>query len=234
MILFKYPTRSRPALFRRTLTRYVELLSGKHDCRFVVSTDADDATMTAYSLEWIGDIGRAANVTGKRVWIEIWQNPRPQTKLSAINANMDGQAFDLLIVASDDMIPQAAGYDDRIVTLFRQHFPDGDGVLHTDDGRAGEALNTLPIIDAAYYARDGYIYRDSLAHPGDGYVSTWCDNEADELSRIRGRRAWVPEIIFRHEWTDATGADDLHRRNESFYEADMAVYQRRKAAGFPK
>lgn len=218
-ILLKYPTRSRPALFRSTLTRWREMLSGKHEARFVISCDVDDDTMNNAEMRgWIAE---------QPACVEYF-NPPPQTKVSAINANMAGQEFDLLLLVSDDMLPEVQGYDDRIVTLFRQYFPEGDGVLHLNDGRVGRTLNTLPILDRKYYDRTHGIYPEH-------YASVYCDNEFQEVSERLGRAAYVDEVLIRHAWVDATGRDELHRRNEhsALYDADRRTFQKRQAAGFP-
>jgi hypothetical protein len=216
-ICLKYPTRERPTLFLKTLQRQIEYLSGKHEYQVVISCDEDDRTM---------------NTPDMRAWIsahpfcEVFYNPPPQTKVSAINANIEGRDFDLLILCSDDMVVQTPGYDDRIATLLFQHFPDGDGVLHTNDGRTGKSLNTLAMMGREYYDRFGYIYHHS-------YRGLWCDNELQDVSERLHRSVYVDEVIFRHEWTTATGKDPLHCRNEAYYQTDAENFERRKAAGFP-
>jgi hypothetical protein len=218
MILFKYPTRSRPDLFRSTMTAYLSLMSGKHDFRFIISCDADDETMNTPEIrEWIGNLPHC----------DVFYNPPPQTKVSAINANMAGVEFDLCILCSDDMIPQVRGYDDRIVTLFNRHFPDGDGVLHLNDGRVGKTLNTLAIQDNKYFGRTGYIYHSD-------YESLFCDDEFQAVSELLNRSVYVNETVIAHRWTDVTGRDALHLRNEAFYPRDGLVFRKRKSAGFPK
>jgi len=217
-LLIKFPTRGRPDLFFRTLARYRGLLSGEHPARVVVSCDEDDPAMTTFEVR-----DRLAGMEG----VEVFYNPPPQTKVTAINANVPADGWDLLILASDDMIPERQGYDARLADLFVTHFPDGDGVLHTDDGRVGRKLNTQVVCDRKWYARFGYLYHHA-------YAGLWCDNELTEVSNALGRAAYVDEVILRHRWTDVTGQDELHRRNESHYESDARTYQARKDAGFPR
>ena len=216
-LILKYPTRERPKLFQERLQHHLFMLSGLHDVRVIVSCDDDDASMNNPEMSaWIHRLE----------FCEVHYNPPPQTKVTAVNANMPARHWDLCILLSDDMVPQFDGYDDRIVQLFRQHFPDGDGVLHLNDGRTGQKLNTLPILDHAYYSRFGFIYNPS-------YTSVWVDNEFQEVSEMLGRAAYVDEVIVKHEWIGEHAPDDLHRRNESHHVRDAAVFAERKAAGFP-
>jgi hypothetical protein len=77
-------------------------------------------------------------------------------KIGAINRDMDlAPPFDILLLASDDMIPIVKGYD-RII---RDNMPlDTDRVLHFNDGHRTDSLNTLCILGKKYYDRFGYIY----------------------------------------------------------------------------
>jgi hypothetical protein len=130
------------------------------------------------------------------------------------------------------MVPQRRDYARRILELFAEKFPYGDGVLHLNDGRVGRTLNTLCICDRKYYDRLGYLYRPASMG---GYVSVYCDDEWQQVSERLGRAAYVDEVILFHNWIGETNPRDaLHRRNEAHYAADGRTFQRRKKAGFPK
>jgi hypothetical protein len=211
-ILVKYPTRARPDLFRKTLALYL----ADPSAQVLISADMNDAAM---------------NVPEMRSFIESQPRTecrwgRSRTKVEAINDGVAEAKWDLLILASDDMIPQRQDYAARIRQIFQQHFPGGDGVLHLDDGRSQRRLNTLVICDRKYFDRTGYIY-----HPD--YISVFCDDEFQAVSERLGRAVYVGEIIIRHEWTNVTGRDALHIRNESHYETDAVTFRARRAAGFP-
>ncbi len=148
-----------------------------------------------------------------------------KTKVEAINDGVKETEWDLIILASDDMIPQRPDYAKRIQQLFDEHFPDGDGVLHLNDGRNGKILNSLCICDRKYFDRFGYLY-----HPA--YRSLWCDNEWQEVSEKLNRAVYVNEVIIAHQWIGET-PDDLLRHNESFNDIDAATFAKRQAAGFP-
>jgi hypothetical protein len=208
-LLVKWPSRGRPRLFAETFKKW-----DVGDVRFLVSLDSDDPALFEYRAFLRG----RPNVT---VRIGASRN-----KVHACNRDLDGEPFDVLVLASDDMVPQRADWAARVVGLMRQYWPDGDGVLHLNDGRAGRSLNTLCICGNKYFLRFGYLY-----HPH--YVSLHCDNEWQEVSERLGRAQYVDECIIRHNWIGDT-PDELCRRNESFYDVDGKTFQRRQAAAFPR
>jgi hypothetical protein len=147
--------------------------------------------------------------------------------VQAINANMNDRNFDVVLLASDDMVPAIEGYDDIICTKMQEHFPNLDGCLHFNDGRVGRELNTLTIMGKKMYDHFGYIY-----HPD--YVSLWCDNEFHDVTVAMGKSVYIDQVIIRHAWIDVTGHDSLHRHNESYHGKDKRVYEKRRNAGYPK
>lgn len=210
-ILIKYPTRSRPALFRETIECW---RNGR--VRFLVSMHDDDPVMNCDEIRQF--LSLRPDV--RYVYTEA------QNKVENINAGLDGEQFDILIQIADDQRPTVPDWDLRIAALFQEHFPDFDGVLHINDGRQGERLCTLPVLGRKYYERFGYIY-----HPS--YKSLWCDNELTDVARELNRLLYVPEVLVRHHWIELTGKDALHVWGESFWNEDEANYRNRKAAGFP-
>lgn len=211
-VLVKYPSRARPQLFYRTLGLYQQ----DPIARVLVSIDRDDATMNNVEmLAWLCRQPRVETRIGDS-----------RSKVEAINDGVAEAEWELLILASDDMTPQRTDYAQRIAALFEEFFPDGDGVLHLNDGRAGRDLNTLCILDRAYFDRFGYVYNPA-------YVSLHCDNEFQEVSERLGRAVYVNEVVIAHDWIGDFAPDRLHQRNESFYRADEQTFRRRKAAGFP-
>src|SRR5690606_2676961 len=92
-------------------------------------------------------------------------------KISAYNAYTTYCTdWNVLVVTSDDMIPQVHGYDKIIIDRMCESFSDTDGVLHFNDGYTGQKLATIPIMGRRYYDRFHYVY-----HPS--YKSLWADNE---------------------------------------------------------
>lgn len=215
-LIIKFPTRERPDKFFDTLELYRDYLSNKHRVDFIVSCDSDDATMNNPSI--INRFNSYHNVSVK------YGNSKG--KVEAINADLDEINFDILLLASDDMRPKVRGYDDVICGHMNQYYPDLDGVLHYNDGRAYKTLNTLCILGRKYYDRFGYIY-----HPD--YTSLWCDNEFQLVSEGLGKATYIDQVIIHHAWTSYVGRDDLMEHNESYKFHDKAIFEKRQAAGFP-
>lgn len=209
MILCKWPSRERAALFKRQFP-----LWDKPGVRFVISVDEDDAQVGEY-VEYLAGRPNVRTCVG-----------RSSGKIDAYNRDLSGESFETLVVASDDFTPQREDWANEIRRLMTEHFPDGDGMLHVNDGRNGRALCTMPIMGYAYYKRFNYVYHGS-------YRALWCDNEAQAVAERMGKVAYVPEVIFLHEWTKVTGRDPLHLRNEREWDHDQANFERRQAWGFP-
>ena len=221
-ICFKYPTRERPQQFKRTFDLYTDMLSKKHDYHFVVSMDSDDTTMNN------DDIKKYLDEKRKTVQIEYYYGTL-KNKIDAVNRDMIAPAFNVLVLISDDMIPQLHGYDDFIVQCFRTHYPDYDGMLNFNDGLRKDwpELCTLTIYGNKYYERFGYIYNPE-------YVSVYCDREQTEVGRLLNKIQDIDRVIIKHEWTSSVFNDDLRRRTEStdVYKVDEETYNRRRTTMF--
>lgn len=217
-LLIKFPTRQRPNKFKSTLSKYYQMLSGNHDVNFIITMDDNDKTMNNNAMKSFLD-NHEANIN--------YFYGKHKNKVSAINADMDNLDFDILLLASDDMIPQIVGYDNIICNSMKKYFPRLDGALHFNDGRVGRRLLTLSIMGKRLYDYFGYIY-----HPD--YLSLWCDNEFFKVVTKKKKVKYIDKVIISHEWTKYTGKDKLHIRNESFYKRDRKVFLMRQRRGFPK
>lgn len=215
-LLFKFPTRERPALFTRTLIRYYEYLSRKHPFQFLITVDKNDHSMYG-TLDYLDTQENLMYCCGES-----------SCKVEAINANIHcaDPDWDILVLLSDDMLPVERGFDDIIVTSMLEKFPDLNGAIWFDDGR-NSGLATMAIMGRPLYEEFGYIYNPE-------YKSLWCDNEYQSVLEARGQLAHIPKTIIKHSWIDITGKDSLHCRNEDHYGPDSRTYYRRKELGFPK
>jgi hypothetical protein len=221
-ILFKFPTRSRPDKFRNQFDKYYSMLSGSLNVAFVVSMDTDDSTMNNDDMKWWLS---PANGGRKNIFYHYGNS---KTKVQAVNADMQHyNSWKILVLLSDDMSPQINGYDKIIYDDMMKSYSDLDGALHYNDGRVGNRLITLSIMGKKMYDRFGYIYNPS-------YTSLYCDNEWHEVVYSMNKAVYIDRVIIKHDWTDYTGKDPLHIRNESFYGSDGLVFQKRKRLGFPK
>ena len=216
-LLIKFPTRSRPEKFFPVLDKYIAMLSRLHTYEIVVSCDDDDPAMNNAAVrKRLSEYGHLSFHFGAH-----------KNKVQAINAGLVGHDFSVLLLASDDMVPQVAGYDDVIMQQMDMNFPDLDGVLFFNDGYRGHALNTLVIAGRKYLERFGYIYNPA-------YKSLWCDNEFTQVANLLERQVFINHVIIRHEHPNNTGKglDMLYSRNDEPFDADLQTYQRRKHDNF--
>ena len=220
-LVIKFPTRNRPEKFKSVFTRYMTFLSGRHDVRFVVSMDADDATMNNDAMcEWFETRKRNADIK--------YCYGNSKSKIEACNADLEGEDGDVLLLASDDMNPQQMGYDEVIFKCFEQAFPDFNGAIKFWDGLRPkeDPLMTLTVMGFPLYKQFGYIYNPE-------YKSVYCDNEQTAVCHRLGKLAIAPYCIIRHEWTNEP-FDTLHARNENkdMYDVDSKTFEARKAKNF--
>jgi len=215
-ILIKFPTRQRRRKFFKVLDKYYDLLSGKHKVNFLISMDKDDHEMNCSS---------ARGLLNAKPHLDYFYGNN-KTKIEAINNDMQHAGdYQVVFLASDDMIPQSKNYDDTIVTDMKTYFPNYDGALHYNDGRVKERVCTLSIMGFKLYKYFGYIY-----HPD--YKSLWCDNEYTEVTRQMKKIKYIDRVIVKHVWPGANG-DPLYRRNENLFSRDKKMFEKRKSMGFP-
>jgi hypothetical protein len=220
-LIVKFPSRNRPEKFKARFERYASFLSGRHQVRFVLSFDEDDPTMNNEPMRaWLDRQGRMLDIK--------YRYGHSQTKIEAVNADMDGEDGDVLLVASDDMNPVRRRYDDVIFDAFERTFPDFFGAIKFWDGHRPQTdpLMTLAVVGFPVYRRLGYIYYPEL-------VSLYGDNDQTQVCARLGRLAMSPICIIRHEWTHEP-FDALHARNEDeeLYRRDAAVFGARHARRF--
>ena len=222
-ILLKCPTRSRPQKVLATLRKYVSMASKKDLIGIAVSCDTDDTSMLRPSTQ-----NELRDVLSPVAWHQVFFSPN-KTKIQACNANMNeiGYEWDIVVLVSDDMIPQIAGWDEVIRNHMSAYFPDTNGVLWFNDGCQGEKLNTLCIFGRKVYEEMGYIY-----HPE--YKSLFCDTELTDRCKtgdLATRCRYIPYCVIRHEHPGAgysQNMDTLYAINQKFWNEDMYTYIRRK------
>jgi hypothetical protein len=185
---------------------------------FMVTLDSDDPTV---SIELINSL--LAIHPNIRVTMGI-----SGTKVKAINRDMEtAPAFDILLLASDDMIPVAHGYDNIIRHAMHKHYPSTDGVLWFNDGHQRDGLNTLAIMGKAYYNRFGYIYNPL-------YRTAWCDNEFTAVADLLKKQTYFDQVIIEHQHAlfGLAPKDETYIKNDIGGSEDTELYYRRKSANF--
>lgn len=228
-LLIQFPTYGRPTKFLKVLDKYVESASSHHDIFFNINCDSADLTMTnPYIQERVKYIlGKQKNVDGK---INYDQSTN---KISAINDHIDEQEFDIVICASDDMVPKAWNWDNEIAIAMQEHFPNLDGCVHFNDGNTNGDLITFSILGKKLYDYFGYIY-----HPD--YKSLYCDDEFTQEVRRIGKEKYINKIIISHEHWSIEGSENHNQTDTAvqktlYYSGrDQQVFNKRKELGFPK
>jgi FkbM family methyltransferase len=221
-ILIKFPTRGRSIKFFNVLDQYISKASDLSRLAFLISMDLDD-------IEMNNNIVRQKFEDYKKYIKIAYFYGNSKTKIQACNADIDKiSGWDIIMLASDDMIPIEQGYDEIIRKDMNDHFKDSDGVLWYNDGGQNN-INTLSILGKKYYDRFNYIY-----HPD--YISLWCDNEFTDVSLKLNKVYRSNKIIIEHQhpaWQKAN-FDELYIRNESYFGIDQQTYTKRKELEFPE
>lgn len=212
-LFFKCTSRSRPYRMKHTINSIVSNISNDADYFIQLSLDEDDEQLSEY-FKIISPIHEKIIGSSKN-------------KIDAINRDMDlvDQWWDILINISDDQVFIKKDFDLDIVNNMGN---DGDMFLHFPDGNQGD-LATMSIIGRKYYLRDGYIYNPN-------YESVYCDNEAQDVAKLRNCYKLVNTHIFNHEhpaWGKGQ-TDEQYKKNEHFlvYEKDRKTYINRAAKNF--
>ena len=218
-ILLKCPTRSRPSQLLATLRQYLVMAARPDLIGVVVSCDVDDTTMTGTDIQH-----PLFQVLSRFAWNALYYGGS-KTKIEACNADIEkvDYAWDIVVLVSDDMIPEVRGYDEYIR---RAATPDLDCILWFNDGFQGYQLNTLSLYGRTMYDRLGCIY-----HPL--YKSFYCDTELTDLCKttLKEKTVYNPNCIIRHKHPllgHAVAFDSLYMRNHKYLEEDLRVYISRK------
>ncbi len=205
-ILIKFPTRQRPEKFFTVLNKYYEYANDINNLSVLVTCDEDDSTMNNNEVkEHFSQYPNLKVIFG-----------HSNNKIHAVNRDAEYfPDYDILLLASDDMVPQMQGYDDIIRNNMETYFPDTDGVLWYNDGAQGNCLNTLSIMGKKYYERFNYIYYPE-------YESFYCDNEFTDISKKLDKVQYIDLIIIKHDHPDWGGKvyDDLYLRNNNSKHCD--------------
>lgn len=229
-ILIQFPTFNRPEKFFKCFEKYVKLSSGKHKIHFNINCEESDKKLPEYEskLILIDKLSRDYQNVSTSFNVEDYGD-----KISAINSHIGCRDFDIVLCASDDMIPCAEGWDDEICKAMITNFPDLDGCIYFNDGYSGDKLITFSILGKNLYYRFGYIY-----HPD--YKSLYCDNEFTQEVKRLNKVKYIDKIIIKHEHytqpdNSNSGDYDLAAKKTIFYSGrDKIVFHFREKIGFPK
>lgn len=212
-----------------------EYLSKKklNNTHFHISIDKDDLYSSNFlMLENINNI--TVNIS------------EPKGKIEAINRSVstyEGE-WDVVLVGSDDMIPQVYGYDEIILSDMNDAIAEKKSVLWYDvcdmdrarhipspRGSAAflrRAIIMMPVMTRHYYEKFGYVY-----HPD--YQYFWCDNEFTDIARRKKAYKWIGKRIIEHmhpAWVEGVENDETYIRANQYFKKDMQTYNKRKKQNF--
>lgn len=228
-ILIQFPTLNRVEKFLSVLEKYVDKSSDHNELCFNINCDADDHSMLQPVVQ-----ERMVDILSKKENIMANINYDENTdKIGAINAHVEDWDFDIVICASDDMVPQVDDWDKDVSDAMQKHFPDLDGCVHFNDGNTNGELITFSILGRELYNHFGYIY-----HPD--YKSLYCDDEFTHEVKRLGKERYIDKIIITHEHYSVEGTEnegdlDFAAKKTLHYSGrDQMVFNERKRLGFPK
>ena len=106
-LLIKIPTRNRPEQFLSILLKHIDFLDSKEDVSFLLTLDSDDDSMN--NLEIRNALNSIESDSGIPI---LYLYGISLNKIHAVNRDLeDFQDWDILILSSDDMLPNKQGYD---------------------------------------------------------------------------------------------------------------------------
>lgn len=220
-ILVKIPSRERPDKLIDLLDLYFSFIRDNENTSFLFTFDEnDDKTKNSEMEDRLYFLERVYGIKSNVIY-GISKN-----KIDAVNRDLiNFNDWDILVLASDDMIPIRDGYDDIIRKDMSKNHPDLDGVLYYPDGFT--PLNTLPILGKKYYDRFGYVYNPI-------YESMFCDNEFHDTAELLGKHTKLNQVLFKHVHPANTGIgiDELYKKNNEPWDRDKQRYFERKSTNF--
>lgn len=208
------PTRGRPQQALDVLRKYRDLAGCPLTLEVVI--DNDDDSWTADTVDTAAGMG--VDVCGGF----------HKSKIEAVNSGLRLREWDVLVLASDDMVPVIEGWGKHVLARMNEHFPYLDGALHFNDGYAAERLITLPVMGRRLYDQFGYVYFP-------GYQSFFCDNEQSAVLSKLGKVVYLPEVIIEHRHPanrPDVKMDALYSRNAAAWQHDEKLFAERKARDF--
>ena len=200
--------------FIKTLDLYLKMLSGKHECEFLIAMDTDDPSMcNDVMADYLDQIDFPPDSKTKLTW--YWKDHKG--KVEAVNSCISSHEFDIVVAISDDVEPQEQGYDDVIVTSMLSVFPDLNGIIYFDDGRCHQKVVSIPMIGRPMFNQIGYI-----THPD---FIAWGDDFTTPNLKATGKLAYFDHVLLKHTWR-RYGCDDTYNQAAAYRHVDKETYKR--------
>jgi hypothetical protein len=217
MLRIKRPTFSlmhasaRPDKWREAYRAWMESAAHPNDIEYVLAVDL---AQLAEFRSLPTDVGLTINHE-RRCAVDAW------------NAAAYGSSGLVLVQVADDFFPPPK-WDDlllaRLPTFSDEH------VIAVSEGRS-DTLLCHSILTRAYYRRYGYLFW----HEYDGM---YADNEFTDVAYRDGVVIEARDLVFDHRHPaygkrESDALDAIHQ-SEANYTLGRAIYERRKAEGFPR
>ena len=217
-ILVKFPTLNRPTQFFDTLYKYYKMAKNIDKMKFVITIDESDYSMNNEKV-----------LNGLKTYPNIeYHIGVSKSKIDAINRDLDKiNNWDILLLASDDMVPQIVGYDEIIRNDMKKYYSDLDGILWYNDGHQKNNLNTLSILGKKYFDRFNYIYYPE-------YKSEWADNEFTRVGNLLKKQTYIDNVIIEHQHPNwgYGNYDNIHKDNVLNSNYDQQIFIKRMNSNF--
>ena len=209
MISLLHPSRGRPHQSYATIKKWIDR-SGIDDFEVIISIDNDDSTQDKYFELYTNSIA-----------CTIMQRDN-KNAIGAINRAARIAQGNIMIVVSDDT-DCFHGWAKKILAATENKT---DFVVKTWDGIQKKMI-TMPVLDRAYYNRDGYIYNPAYDH-------LFADKEFSEVAYKRKCVIRKPGLKFPHNHYSINGKapDEVHLKNELTYTQGKKLFLERQKINF--
>jgi len=199
-----HPSRGRAAQAMSTYMKWMSEKSGELNVEYILSYDTDEPQLKAYDDIIIETLAIACINDNSCI-------------VDAVNRAAAISKGKVLIVISDD-ISCLKNWDDTIYNIFKDLHKEERNlvegvVLKTFDGQE-QWIVTVPIVDRAWYEREGCIYQP-------GYTHMFCDTDLTHKAELLGCLVFRNDILFKQDHTkkDAGNirADNTWNQGQEFY-----------------
>jgi hypothetical protein len=150
-----------------------------------------------------------------------------KNKIDAYNSNLENTDFDVLVLASDDMVVVKNNYDIVISNYMNSYFPDTDGCLWFDTGEGNNITNTITIIGKKLFEKIKPIYNPR-------YLAYFCDDEFTQKCIKLGKIVRIEDCLIKHNISPHLQMhnDSTYLKSLKYSIIDKATYKIRKNVQF--
>jgi hypothetical protein len=161
--------------------------------------------------------------------IQVVRNDGPKNCVAGWNLAASKTTSKVIIAVSDDFLPPNAWNEHLLGPLLPDNWPDGEYVIHVNDGYI-KNLCTLAIITRKRYEKFGYLFYPE-------FYSLFSDTELTEVAYRDGVVIEAMHLLFEHLHPDCNKrprdqVDLTHASKERWNHGEM-LFNFRKARGFP-